>query len=76
MLIGGEEHPVAIAATVGRISQCAEAEKVGRSVEGEAVRRSEPLACQNLLGDRLERGVLEAGAIELAGHRISFGGRG
>jgi hypothetical protein len=76
VLIGGEEDPVAIAAPVREIGQDAEAEEIGRRVQGDALLGGQALTSFDFLRNGPERGVLQAGGIELAGHRISLENRG
>jgi hypothetical protein len=75
VLVGREEHPVAISPPVGEVGQGAQPDEVRGAVEGEALGRCEARAALDLVGDRVQQRVAHARSIELAGHRISLADR-
>jgi hypothetical protein len=72
VLIGGEEHPVAVGPAIREIRESPQSEKIGSRVERHPIDRREPLARRHLVGDGAELGVAQAGSIDDAGHAISL----
>ena len=72
VLVGGEEHPVAVPAPVGGVGESPEAEQVGRLVERNALRGRKALTRRHLLGDGAQLGVAQAHLGGGTGHAISL----
>ena len=75
MLVGREQHPVAVAPRVRVVGQSPEAEQIGSGVQREAVGRFEPCAGQDLLGGGEEALVSQLKEVRPLGHAISLGER-
>ena len=76
VLIGGEEHAIAVPPGVGDLGQAAQAEQVGRRIEAKTVGGVQPDAGEHFLGDGWRSGSLSWKAAIAVGHAISLGERG
>jgi hypothetical protein len=72
VLIGGEEHPVAVPPPVGEIRQGAKAEQIGGLVKSDPVGAGEALARAHLVGDGNQTGIAQARCSDGTGHPISL----
>jgi hypothetical protein len=75
VLIGGEEHAIAVPPAVGVVRQAAQPQEIGRRVERARIGRVQPFPPQHLFADRPQGGIAQPGEVELTGHPISLGRR-
>jgi hypothetical protein len=72
VLVGGEKHPITVAALVGMVRQAAQADKIYRGIERASIVRLEASASQNLLGYGPKQRILQLRWMEGVVHPISL----
>jgi hypothetical protein len=68
VLVGGKEDPISVAGMVGKLGQHADPQQIGRGIQGQTILPVQPHAGRDLLGNRTQQRITEAGRVKPTSH--------